>query len=748
MRAALLALPLCVFACGQAEPISLDPQKVETELSLLFDTVPARAIARRAFGEVRLRVVDQKNQLVVSPPIEVTLSLVNHNGAPSFVLGRQTSRDGWIVFDALNVSSTGMIRLSATAENAKAALSDPIVVAPAIARMAFLTQPRDTAIGAVITPAVEVELLDAEGARVIAEEVAIELEWRQHGVLTADPRAQAKTIAGVARFAELIGSTVGDGFSLNAVASGLGNVRSQTFSLTPDAVASLRWIDAPPRSVLRDSGMAFSVELIDRTGQRSPLSEVEVIVEVIEGSVPLRGTTGVLSLDGVATFGDLSYPITEPIRIAVSTLGVEPLISEIIFVYAPPEQPIRAGDELGGEPFAGGQPSLSYDGRVLAFMCGGCLSSSGQMASGPRVIDFDLGTNRALDATPSGAPPDNWDASPYLTRDGTMLAFNSGSTNYVANDVNGFSSDAFVRDVASGAIEAIGLDPQGLQCERGSAVYRGAISDDGNRIAFVADPPVQAPNGVFSGIYVRDRQAGTTHLVADAGWSSFYNTASAALSGDGAFVVFDAPADLSAEDQNRVQDIYVAEVDTGALRRVSKPALTTGQDGASWSPQLTRDGQIVVFTSASERLVAGDTNGVGDVFVADLAHSTLERVSVSGAGREASATVSVAPNYVLAGSDSGVISDDGRFVAFLSAADNLVDGDTNGVSDVFVHDRLSGETLRVNVSVDGVEGDGAAIEVVISGDGRTIAFTTYATNVVPGDLNENIDVYVVGNPLR
>lgn len=746
MRVAWLAL-LGAMACGEAGSGRLEPQQIETELELRFDVVPARAIARRPFGEVRLRVLDQKGQLVVSPPIAVTLSLVNENGSPSFVLAQQSSRDGVIVFDALSVSAAGTIRLSATSPDVKAALSDPIEVAPAIARLAFSVQPRDTAVGAVITPAVEVELVDATGARVVADDIEIELDWLQHGTLTGDPSSVAVTADGVARFAELRGSKTGDGFSLTALAAGLGTARSQTFSLLASPAVSLRWIHAPPRSIPQDQAMTFSVELIDQTGQRALMDDREVIVEVIEGSVPLRGMTGEFTDHGIAIFNNLSYPLAEQIRLAVSSAGVEPLISEPIFVYALPEDPIRAAGESGVEPFAAWQPSLSYDGRRLGFVCSACSASN--TFSGPWVIDFDQGTNEALNTTPSGEQPDNWDASPFLTRDGTKVAFISGSTNYVMNDVNGFNHDAYFRDLATGAVELIGVDPQGAQFDVASYVSRGATSDDGNLVAFMADySSSTAPSGFAHGVYLRDRANASTRLIAEVGTGSFYTNTVAALSADGTMLLFDSPSDLLPEDQNRVQDIYISDLVNGSLRRISTPALNIPGDGASWGPQFSRDGKVVVFVSGGHNFVAGDTNAVADIFVADLALSTIERVSVSSSGGEASATVSMAPNYFLTGSDQPVISDDGRFVAFISAADNLVEGDTNGVADVFVHDRLSKQTLRVNVSAGGVEGNEAAIEVAISGDGRTIAFATFASNVVLDDANGNLDLFIVGNPLR
>src|SRR5262249_13194982 len=110
-----------------------------------------------------------------------------------------------------------------------------------------------------------------------------------------------------------------------------------------------------------------------------------------------------------------------------------------------------------------------------------------------------------------------------------------------------------------------------------------------------------------------------------------------------------------------------------------------------------------------------------------------ERVSVDSAGLESDGD-SVRPT----------ISADGRFVAFDSTATNLVQGDTNGWDDIFVHDRLTGTTVRVSVDSAGHEADAAGAKSAISGDGRFVVIGTGATNLVPGDTNGFSDVFVHG----
>jgi Tol biopolymer transport system component len=139
----------------------------------------------------------------------------------------------------------------------------------------------------------------------------------------------------------------------------------------------------------------------------------------------------------------------------------------------------------------------------------------------------------------------------------------------------------------------------------------------------------------------------------------------------------------------------------------------------------------VAFESASDNLVAGDTNGEKDIFVHDLLSGETERVSLTSDGKQANV-----------GSVTPAISADGRWVAFLTDASNLVEEDTNKAGDIFVHDRQSGETWRVSVASDGTEGNGRSYEPHISADGRFVVFTSDASNLVSGDTNRVSDVFI------
>ena len=134
---------------------------------------------------------------------------------------------------------------------------------------------------------------------------------------------------------------------------------------------------------------------------------------------------------------------------------------------------------------------------------------------------------------------------------------------------------------------------------------------------------------------------------------------------------------------------------------------------------ITADSRYVAFQSEADNLVVGDTNGWRDIFVRDLVAGTTTRVSISSSGGQSDGA-SFRPS----------ISADGRWVAFESDASNLVVGDTNGVSDVFLHDRSSGETTRRSVSTGGAQGNGISYSPCLSADGQWLAFGSQATTLI------------------
>ncbi len=212
---------------------------------------------------------------------------------------------------------------------------------------------------------------------------------------------------------------------------------------------------------------------------------------------------------------------------------------------------------------------------------------------------------------------------------------------------------------------------------------------------------------------------------AEAGGPSTYP----AISADGHFVAFASDAaNLIAGDTNGAGDIFVKDCSSGAIICASISAGGTAAQGESYAASISADGQRVVFVSEGPDLVTGDENGLPDVFVRDLASGTTTRVSVSATGGEADGA-STAPQ----------ISSDGRFVVFVSSATNLVAADTNESPDIFVRDLQAGTLERISAGAAGEPADGESGGPAVSADGRYVAFASNARNLIAGESTEGVD---------
>jgi Tol biopolymer transport system component len=167
------------------------------------------------------------------------------------------------------------------------------------------------------------------------------------------------------------------------------------------------------------------------------------------------------------------------------------------------------------------------------------------------------------------------------------------------------------------------------------------------------------------------------------------------------------------------------------ITRVSFDSAGNQGNTDSYNPSISADGRFVAFDSDASNLVPGDTNSNRDIFVRDRLTNTTTRISLDSAGNQGNS------NFFGAS-----ISADGRFVAFESLASNIVPGDTNSNRDIFVRDRLTNTTARVSVDSAGNQANDASDRVSISGDGRFVAFSSEASNLVPGDTNGDPDIFV------
>jgi Tol biopolymer transport system component len=324
-----------------------------------------------------------------------------------------------------------------------------------------------------------------------------------------------------------------------------------------------------------------------------------------------------------------------------------------------------------------------------------------------------------------------------ISADGRYVAFMSRSSNLVAGDTNG-RDDIFVHDRRTGATTLVSVSSAGTQGSNGSA-FSPSISADGRYVAFGSNASDLVAGGTnwMANVFVHDRQTGVTTLVSVSSIGTQGNSASRypSISADGRYVAFNSDAsNLVAGDTNNKGDIFVHDRQTGVTTRVSVDSAgtqATGGNAGGGSPSISSDGRYVAFDSDATNLVAGDTNGHSDVFVHDRQTGATTRVSVNSDGTQGNGSIINTPS----------ISSDGRYVAFVSTASNLVRGDTNGVPDVFVHDRQTGVTRRVSVSSTGSQSNGWSFNQSISADGRYVAFDSDARNLVARKTYWQSDVY-------
>jgi Tol biopolymer transport system component len=314
------------------------------------------------------------------------------------------------------------------------------------------------------------------------------------------------------------------------------------------------------------------------------------------------------------------------------------------------------------------------------------------------------------------------------------VAFQSAANNLVAGDTN-FDVDTFVYDQATGATTRVSVGPGGAQADLGSS--EPAISADGRSVAFTsrATGLVAGDTNDAQDIFVYDLTTATTTRVSvgAGGTQADQSSDQPAISADGRWVAFTSLAgNLVTDDTNHAGDTFVHDRLTGETTRVSVgPGGVQGNDWSYWWPAISADGRRVAFQSKASNLVAGDTNDREDVFVHDRQTATTTRVNIGPGNAQAESF-----------SEFVAISADGRRVAFQSMAANLVQGDVNGFVDVFVHDLQTGTLSRVSVGPLGVDGNSASALPALSADGRWVAFVSGASNLVTGDTNGYDDVFV------
>jgi Tol biopolymer transport system component len=391
--------------------------------------------------------------------------------------------------------------------------------------------------------------------------------------------------------------------------------------------------------------------------------------------------------------------------------------------------------DFGGELPSPPGTVVSADGRFVAF-----TSPATDLVPGDTNAKWDVfvrdqlaGTTERVSVDSNGVQGDG-SSGIYgiaVSPDGHYVAFDSQATNLVPGGTSG-ARDIFLHDRVNGTTELVSVSTAGAQAN--SNCFHVVLSSDGRYVAFesVATNLVIGDVNGQDDIFIRDRANGTTELVSinSSGVQGNGGSYQLSISADGRYVAFDSDAtNLVLGDTNAHIDVFVRDRQSGLTTRVSLTVHAAQGNGESFACTMSGNGRYVAFTSNATNLVTGDTNGARDVFVRDCRNSTTERVSVATGGTQGNGW-----------SDASFISTDGRYVAFTSASTNFVPNVPAGHA--YVRDRQNSTTEVVSLATDGSLANALCDAVCITSGGRYVAFRSAATNLVPGDTNGYGDVFI------
>jgi TolB protein len=442
-----------------------------------------------------------------------------------------------------------------------------------------------------------------------------------------------------------------------------------------------------------------------------------------------------------APFAHVALALENPMK-NVLTICALSALSTSLFAAT-----IRVSEATGGVQSNGASLSIrmSDDGRFAAFnaattstnLCPNDTNGVGDIV----VKDLQNDTLVCASTDTAGAVGSASSSAPAISGDGRYVAFSSASTNLVPGANPGGTTQIYLKDTQTGAIEIISR-ATGANGAVGGGTSGGArVSTDGNFVAF-ASTSTNLVTGDTNGnadIFVRDRRLNeTTRIsVTPAGAQATGGGSTAlAMSGDGRYFVIASSSQTltTPADPNNLIDCFT--LDRGPAPFTGTPTIarvttTAGTTGACDTVAISKDGSTIAMSSTFTDLVANDTNAVRDVFYRAFTGTTLSRVTRLGGIQTTGA------------SDFPSLNATGTRLGFDSADSAIIAGDTNGASDVFVLTINDGSLERVSVSTAGAEasGGGSTVPFLVPNT-NGVAFSSNATNLVANDTNALTDVFL------
>jgi Tol biopolymer transport system component len=379
-------------------------------------------------------------------------------------------------------------------------------------------------------------------------------------------------------------------------------------------------------------------------------------------------------------------------------------------------------------------PSISADGRFVAFSSAASNLVAGDNNNQPDifVVDRTMGETQLVSLASNGTLGNATSTTPSISGDGQTVVFASMATNLVAADTNG-ESDIFLHDRQTGTTDLVSVGIN--QRPANNRSWSPSLSQDGRRIVFVswASNLVKDDTNNQPDIFVYDRLTRETFLVSVGSNGALGNGWSDApdISADGQLVVFSSEAtNLVPNDTNNQADIFVHNQQTGETQLVSK--LRDDIPVSGGSPVISGDGTTIAFVSWATDSAEQQTELDLRVFVHDRKKN--ETRQVAEITNEIHGSI-VGPGFLS-------ISNNGGSIAFWSAAAPPNSENSIGTQNIFVHDQQTGMIDLVSIASNGATGNGVSATPSLSSDGRWIAFRSSASNLVANDVNDQPDIFV------
>jgi hypothetical protein len=396
-------------------------------------------------------------------------------------------------------------------------------------------------------------------------------------------------------------------------------------------------------------------------------------------------------------------------------------------------------------------PSISADGRYVAFesTAKNLVPNDTNGVTDIFVHDRQIGQTTRVSVTHNGGQANGASFEAAISGDGRFVSYSSKATNLVANpiyppkidcgDTSGHernpSIQVYLYDRQTGAVTQASVNNQGVSANCRS--WLSDISGDGTYVVYgshatnLVDPPKnnkKRDTYIYNRITKQVRYANLTPQ----GTRPDQGAGLVDISSSGRYVTFNTKSGLfDPIDNNKTFDVILLDQQTNQTKLISlNESGRVGPEISHYS-DVNTNGQYVVFQTLNQ-LTSEDRNNVTDIYLRDIVNNQTILITSPNSGQQANGN-----------SRSGKLSGDGRYVTFISSANNLVANDTNGTEDLFMRDMTNGQITRLSVTLSGAQTSGSLNGThAISTDGTFVAFSSSANNLVSGDNNGKPDVFV------